>query len=162
MMKCVSLINMLNTPRFNVFVDPRPVDYPILKLYHPPAHQEQLIQHLIQNGFSPLVNAVRQPESNEVREMFGILLLDNGEMMRCDEYDESEKILCIQWYNEAVSIEDLNVILSYCAPFYGIGEHKSYVTMHEQELIDAGFMTPVPPTRLLRAPTFLGNVIRAE
>lgn len=150
------------SPRFNVFVDPRPLDYPILKVFHPPAHQERLVQHLIQNGFEPLVNAVRQPNVKEVQTMFGIILLDNGEMMRCDEYDGSDKVLCIQWYPEPVSIEDLNTILSYCAPFYGVGNHRSYVTMHEQQLIDAGFMTPVCPTPLLHAPTFLGNVIRAE
>jgi hypothetical protein len=102
---------------------------------------------------------LKQPLAEEVRLMHGIVLLDEGRLLRCDQY-ESGKILCIQWYQDPVSSTDLNTILNYCAPFYGIGASRSYVTLEEQRLIDDGFMTPVKPQTLLRAPTFLGNHIR--
>lgn len=146
-------------PRFFVFTDPRPLDFPILETYHPPAHQEALIRQLLQSGFHPLVDSLKQPIPEEVRQMPGLCLLDEGKLIRCDQYT-SGKILCIQWYHEPVSIEDLNTILGYCAPFYGIGHNRSYITAEEQRLIDAGFMTPTRPQTVLRAPTFLGNHIR--
>ena len=147
------------SPRFFVYTDPRPLDFPLLDTYHPPAHQEELIRKLIQNGFHPLVDSLKQPLPEHVREMSGLVLLDQGQMLRCDQYTQG-KILCIQWYHEPVSSSDLDIILQYCASFYGLGVARSYVTADEQRLIDTGYMTPTLPQPVLRAPTFLGNHVR--
>jgi len=146
-------------PRFLVYTDPRPIDFPLLETYSPPAHQEELIRHLLQQGFHPLVNGLKQPEPTEVRSMWGIVLLDHGELVRADQYQKGT-ILCIQWYCEPIGKADLDTILRYCAPFYGIGQHRSFISQEEERLIQKGCMTPIPETPCLRQPTFIGNRVQ--
>ncbi len=149
----------MNEPRFFVFTDPRPLDFPLLETWHPPAHQEGLVRQLLQNGFHPLVNGLSQPTPESVQIMYGIVVLEEGYIMRCDQY-KSGKILCIQWYNEPVSKTDLDLIKDYCGPFYGIGNAKSYITADEHRLIEQGYMMTPTPLQQIRGPTFLGNHVR--
>lgn len=149
----------LNHPRFIVFTDPRPLDYDLLSTWHPPAHQEQLVRHLIESGFAPLVNSVKQLEMNEIKQMTAILLLDNMTMLRADQYS-GQKVLCIQWYNCPLEKQELDTIMEYCAPFYGVGVAKSYITKAEQLLIDRGCMTPTQPRAIIQGSSFLGNHIK--
>lgn len=146
----------MNYPRFFVYTDPRPIDFPLRETYHPPEHQESLIRQLLEAGFTPLVNGIKQPELSEVHALCGFALLESGSLVNCREYERG-KILCIQWYNDPVTDEELEIIRNYCAPFYGIGKSRSYVTAQEQALIDRGCMHPTPSFPLLHEPTFLGN-----
>lgn len=150
----------MGAPRFNLYVTPQPLDWPLGQMYQPPEAESHLIEHLIRHKYYPVVNAVRGPEVSEVREMTGIVLTRNYKLMRCNQYDGTDPILCIQWYLEALSNADVDVILQFCAPFYGLGTHRSYVTSKEQELIDQGFMSPVPPLELLQKSEFIGNVVQ--
>ena len=148
-----------NYPRFQVFIDPRPLDFPIRENWHPPKHQDDFISHLVRHGFHPMVNAIKQPSVEEVQAMCGFVVLDDlATLIRCDQYRQG-KILCIQWYNDLVSSDDLEIILNYCAPFYGIGGSRSYVTADEARLIEQNLMTPPPALPIIAASSFLGDRI---
>jgi hypothetical protein len=104
---------------------------------------------------------VKQPELAHVREMHGLVLLENQEFVFCKEYTGG-KILCIQWYHLPISEEDLKTIKGYCAPFYGLGVARSYITKEEQRLLELGYMTPAQSRPILHQSKFLGNHIRVS
>ena len=148
-----------NYPRFMVFIDPRPLDFPLRETWYPPKHQDDFIGHLVRHGFHPMVNGLKQPSVDEVRALCGFALLDDMEtLVRCDQYNQG-KILCIQWYNEPLDDDDLEVVLNYCAPFYGIGTSRSYVTEDELRLIQQNLMTPPPALPILSASSSFGDRI---
>lgn len=154
----------MNHPRFIVFLDPRPSNLPFTEKYFPPEYQQQLVTELVNAGFQPMTNSERQPTFDEMQCYQGLLLLCDGTLKFTHQFEKGDKVLCIQWYNEPLSAEELSVIYHYCAPFYGVGVARSYITAEEQTLLDRGCMTPVAPMQMKSAPTFLGNrvVIGAE
>lgn len=148
-----------SNPRFNVYVDPRPIDWPIGQYWNPPEQQQQIVRHLLMNQFYPTVNAVNQPTIGEVREMTGFVITKDLQIIRCNDYKGEGEVLLIQWYIDQLTDSDTDVIMNFCAPFYGLGTHRSYVTAKEQELIDAGYMSPVPPLEILQQSAFYGNSV---
>lgn len=147
----------MNHPRFIVFLDPRPSNLSFRETWYPPKYQQDLVQQLVHAGFQPMTNSERQPTAAEMSTYQGLMLLTDGSLKFCHQYEPSDKVLCIQWYNEPLTAEELSIVYHYCAPFYNIGVARSYVTAEEQALLDRGCMTPPAPMTLRSAPTFLGN-----
>ena len=152
---------MENYPRFIVYVDPRPLDC-MDKHYTPPQHQCDFIRHLHDAGFFPTINSVGQPRPEDITNTSGLLLLyDEGRLIRTDEW-RGEKVLCLQWYNTPLTKDELITVRNYCAPFYGLGQHKSFVSVKEKALLDQKCMVPPPVCELKGASPFLGNFVRLE
>jgi hypothetical protein len=108
---------MANPPRFNVYLDPRPL-LSSEQFYKPPQHQDDFVMHLVKYGYQPTINSLGQPKKHEVQGMNGLVYLhEDQKLIRCNEYVDGQ-ILCIQWYAETLSDEDLDHIAAYMKPFY--------------------------------------------
>jgi hypothetical protein len=132
------------------------------KHYKPPQYQCDFINHLDSAGFFPTVNSLEQPRSSQLLSTSGLFFLyEDQRLVRIDEW-KGEKVLCLQWYNDPLTKDQLDTIKGYCAPFYGLGQHKSFVSQKEKELLDRKCMLPPPVNELKAASPFLGNFVRLE
>lgn len=148
---------MSNTPRFNVYVTPPPLTLTCQKLYTPPPHEDAFVAHLQRYGYLPSVNAVQQPHADDVVRLCGLVYLhERQELIPCALYKEGA-ILCIQWYNEPLTLHQLECIAAYMKPFYCLDGGLD-CTPEEFEALNAlGCFATVEPQKSTLAPEFIGS-----
>lgn len=127
----------MNSPRFNVYLDPRPLTTRD-QCYTPPQYQHDFVMLLTHSGYFPCVNSVSQPRLSDVQGTNGfVYLYETQELVRCNAYTLG-KILCMQWYVEPLTDLEMDTIIDYMKPFYSLegGFTEPSETYHT--LLDSG------------------------
>ena len=146
----------MNIPRFNVYLDPRPLTHREA-YYAPPKDQTDLVTLMTHSGYFPCVNTESQPRIGDIQRTNGFVYLpETKQLVQCKAYTGG-KILCMQWYLYPLTDMEMDTIIDYMKPFYGVegGFKEPSETYHT--LVDAGCFQQVEVKKSFTENEFIGS-----
>lgn len=131
---------MSNSPRFIVYVAPRPISC-MNQHYSPPEEDCAFIRLLWKNGLNPSVNSQCQPSKQDLASCSGFVVVEGriDSIMKIGEYKEG-RIKCLQYFCNPLMADELDAIKPLWAWFYGLSHFKK-VSEEYQYLVDLGCCT---------------------
>ena len=135
----------MNIPRINIYTKTErvitdtsylwlPEDKKII--YKPPREETIIISNLVNAGYTPFIDGFEKIDERFIRAMYGILfIIEENRFILSKDY-ESGTVFAAVWYQEPVSVRELEYCANHFSPFFG----SRYKTVLHTRLLD-GFIS---------------------